>query len=123
MAGETVSLSGSGKARRRRGCGLQSRGHEARPVSRPEIPARRSCAGCSGTGTLSAPSTRRFGAGPSPHLHNLRDGEREGKTFKIDELLDRAIQIADALDAHARAIIHRDIKPANILVTSRLHSA
>ena len=49
----------------------------------------------------------------------LRDEIKYGPV-PTDQLLEWAIQIADALDAaHIRGIVHRDVKPANIFITKR----
>ena len=75
--------------------------HEGRPFIAMEL-----MEGATLKGWLVAPASGRQAAGTA--------------ALPLPQLLDLAIEIADALDAaHQKGIVHRDIKPANIFVTAR----
>ena len=56
------------------------------------------------------------------HVEGETIAARIGRQFTPWEVVDVAVQAADALDvAHAKGITHRDIKPANLMLTLRGH--
>jgi serine/threonine protein kinase len=56
------------------------------------------------------------------HVEGHTIAARIGRPLAASEVVDIAVQAADALDvAHARGITHRDIKPANLMLTHRGH--
>ncbi len=74
--------------------------HEGQPFIAMEL-----MEGATLKGWLMAPASGRQAAGTA--------------ALPLPQLLDLAIEMADALDAaHQKGIVHRDIKPANIFVTS-----
>jgi serine/threonine protein kinase len=56
------------------------------------------------------------------HVEGETISVRIGRPSTPSEVVDIAVQAADALDvAHAKGITHRDIKPANLMLTHRGH--
>ena len=56
------------------------------------------------------------------HVEGETIAARIGRQLTPSEVVDVAVQAADALDvAHAKGITHRDIKPANLMLTLRGH--
>ncbi|HET9218771.1 MAG TPA: protein kinase, partial [Terriglobia bacterium] len=59
-----------------------------------------------------------YDVGPDYLVMELVEGEAPKGPMPLDQLLDIARQIADALKAaHEKGIVHRDLKPANLRIT------
>ena len=56
------------------------------------------------------------------HVEGETVAVRMGRPLTPSDVVDIAVQVADALDvAHAKGITHRDVKPANLMLTYRGH--
>src|ERR1700694_2367781 len=59
-----------------------------------------------------------YDVGPDYLVMEYIEGKQLAGPLPLDQALQYAIQVAEALDAaHQKGVVHRDLKPANIMVT------